>query len=149
MKAVGRVVSAVTLFGAVAGQVWAEPLYQVEVSQLNAETLFEQTLTESGVVTVKPQIPTSATGDIRVLDQCLWSVKIELGQQEPVLAPGKMICVGPNQEVLETIPQGVVASFGNCVDNSCSSWTVDGNVLVDMQLSSPLAFTLQPRNERQ
>ncbi|EAR08554.1 hypothetical protein [Reinekea blandensis] len=147
MKVVSRLATGVSLIALLSGAAAAETLYQIESAELNGLTLFEQVLTESTAVTVKPQLSTTATGDVGVLNQCLWSVIVTPGTDPVDLKPGKMICVGPQQEVLEATPQGVIEPFGACVDD-CTSWSVDGDVQVTMSLSAPLSFSLQPRNER-
>ncbi|WP_196157706.1 hypothetical protein [Reinekea sp. G2M2-21] len=127
----------------------ADPLYTINSPFLTASSLFEQTITESAVVALKPETSAQASGDLEVLSQCLWSVTVTLDQGNVQYAPGKMICVGPKQEVLEAIPEGTITAFGACVTPACSSWMVNGQQLVEMALSSPLQFSLQPRNERQ
>lgn len=149
MKAIGRASILFSVALVLMGRLGAEPLYQVDSPDLTGQTLFDQTLNETGNVTVKPLLSSTATGDVDVLNQCLWSVTVELNSSQPTLKPGKMICVGPQQEVLETVPQGSIAAFGECTDSACTGWRVTGDSTIEMTLSAPLAFTLQPRNERQ
>ncbi len=127
----------------------ADPLYTVNSPLLTATSLFEQTITETAVVALKPVVSAQATGDLDVLSQCLWSVTVTLDEGTVQYAPGKMICVGPKQEVLEATPEGTITAFGACVTPACLSWTVKGQQSVVMELSAPLQFSLQPRNERQ
>lgn len=127
----------------------AESLYQIETSAINATTLFDQTLTEPGLVAVKPQANTDAVGDVDILQQCLWSVAVDFNQSPVLFSPGKMVCIGPNQEVLESIPEGEIVPFGQCSGLECSSYNVAGQQRVIIDLTGPLEFTLQPRNERQ
>lgn len=147
MKVFSRLTAGVSLTALLIGSVTAETLYQIEAGELNAVTLFSQELNEPGVITVKPQLSTTATGDVEVLNQCLWSVVVTPGSDGVDIQPGKMICVGPQQEVLETTPQGRIQPFGECSEN-CERWSVEGDAMVSMTLTAPLAFTLQPRNER-
>lgn len=126
----------------------AETLYSVSAESLVGQTLFDQTLIETSLVTVKPSTANSATGDIQVLDQCLWSVNVGVEDGQLVYSAGKMICVGPNQEVLETIPVGEIEPFAQCKSNDCAEVFVGGNLSVQINLQAPLDFTLQPRNER-
>jgi hypothetical protein len=126
----------------------AEVLYTVQSEELNATTLFDQVIQENALVAVKPKLSPSATGDIQVLNQCLWSVSIEMNNGDVAYSPGKMVCVGPNQEVLEAVPVGQIAAFGVCTNSQCDNLDVSGNESVLMTLSEPLQFTLQPRNER-
>ena len=126
----------------------AEALYSVSTPVLSGQTLFDQQLTESGLVTIKPAVA-NASGDAAVMDQCLWSIFVNLDAGTPAFSAGKMICVGPNQEVLESMPLGEIAPFGQCANAKCSSFDVMGNTMVKMTLSNPLEFSLQPRNERQ
>jgi hypothetical protein len=133
----------------VASLTFAEPLYTVNSPKLVANALFEQTLSESSVVTVKPLQAESDVANADVTSQCLWSVTVMLEGGIASFKPGKMICIGPQQEVLETIPQGEVVPFGQCVDGTCEQYKVSANELVEMTLSEPLSFSLQPRNERQ
>lgn len=130
------------------GLVQAEGLYQIDAAELVGTTLFDQELLESGLVTVKPTVAADSGGDLRVLAQCLWSVGIDLSQQPVILTPGKMVCVGPAQEVLETIPSGTIESADDCREASCIPYAVAGGTVFTMQLSAPLNFALQPRNER-
>lgn len=126
----------------------AEVLYSVESEELVATTLFDQVVQESSLVAVKPKLSPTATGDIQVLNQCLWSVSVQLTGDGVTYSPGKMVCVGPNQEVLEAIPVGEVEAFGTCSNSQCENLEVDGNAMVQMMLAEPLQFSLQPRNER-
>lgn len=125
----------------------ADALYTVESPTLAGTTLFDQTLSNEGVITVKPSIPPSATGDVRVLSQCLWSVKVILVDGKSQFSPGKMVCVGPKKEVLESVPVGVIEPFGVCEDE-CQKLKVLGDSRIELTLSAPLSFSLQPRNER-
>ena len=59
-----------------------------------------------------------------------------------------MVCVGPAQEVLETIPSGTIESTGTCREDNCLPFAVAGGTTFVMQLNAPLSFDLQPRNER-
>lgn len=137
-----------SLFGAVAFSN-AEVLYSIESSELTGRTLFDQNLVENSVVTIKPTLSTTATGDVEVLNQCLWSVKVDFLEGGQVgFAPGKMICVGPQQEVLESTPVGTIEAFGTCA-NACASLSVKGDVTISMSLEQPLQFSVQARNERQ
>ena len=127
----------------------AEVLYSITSDELSGRTLFDQSLIESSVVTIKPTLSTTATGDVQVLNQCLWSVKVEFdGSGSVSYVPGKMICVGPQQEVLESIPVGSVKAFGECT-SGCESLNVSGDMDVVMTLEQPLEFNVQARNERQ
>jgi len=110
-------------------------------------TLFDQQLDETGLVTIKPTV-LEAKGDAFVMDQCLWSINVDLDADLPTFSAGKMICVGPNQEVLESVPLGEIEAFGDCVDAKCSSLKVAGDQKVNMILADDLEFSLQPRNER-
>ena len=130
------------------GLVQAESLYRIDAAELVGTTLFDQELLESGLVTVKPTVAADSGGDLRVLEQCLWSVGIDLSQQPVILTPGKMVCVGPAQEVLETIPSGKIESTGTCREDNCLPFAVAGGTTFVMQLNAPLSFDLQPRNER-
>ncbi|MDN3649270.1 hypothetical protein QWZ13_10130 [Reinekea marina] len=123
-------------------------VYSATVKQLNAHVLFDQTLEGSGLVTVKPDSFTQASGDVDALKQCLWSVNVNLEAEKPVFSPGKMICIGPKQEVLEAIPQGTVEMEGQCLTDSCSQFEVAENTAVRLTFSAPLGLSLQPRNER-
>jgi hypothetical protein len=125
----------------------AEALYTVQSDSLMGTTLFDQSLSGEGMITVKPSIPASATGDLEVMSQCLWSVKVVLTDGTTHFEPGKMVCVGPKQEVLETIPHGDFDGFGEC-DSGCEHFLVAGSSEVVLNLAEPLSFTLQPRNER-
>lgn len=129
-----------------AGTFAAETLYSVQSQSLNGRVLYDQEITDDGVVTLKPSVPVSAQGDVAVLAQCLWSVHVNISSGNAEFRPGKMVCVGPKQEVLETIPVGNFESFGTCVDR-CRSFKATGDDEVIMDLEAPLNFTLQPRNE--
>lgn len=126
----------------------AEALYAIDSDTLSATTLFEQVVQERTVVTVKPELSAMASGDVQVLNQCLWSIIIEPNAGSVRYAPGKMVCVGPQQEVLETVPQGEIAPFIDC-SAACERIVVPGSLTVEMSLAQPLEFNLQPRNERQ
>ena len=127
---------------------FAEPLYTVETDTIHGVTLFAQQLNEPMLVTVKPQSQATEQGDVEVLNQCLWSVKIDFSAEAVSFSAGKMICIGPKQEVLEAVPVGKVEAFGECVDVACDSYNVAAEAAVVMSLTEPLQFTLQPRNER-
>lgn len=126
----------------------ADSEYLLDASMITASALFEQTLVESSLVAVKPEVFDISIDAQQVSAQCLWSINVELGAAQPVFSPGKMICVGPNQEVLEVIPQGEINPFGECLDANCSQFKVGSAQSVTMALSAPLVLTLQPRNER-
>jgi len=139
---------AVGLLAGSIGIAQAESLYQVDTQVLSAITLYDQELFENGLVTVKPSVGADAEGDLFALDKCLWSVNVSFSSDSVIFEPGKMICVGPNQEVLETTPVGAIEPFGECVDAACSSYQVHGDYEFKMTLSNPIALSLQPRNER-
>jgi hypothetical protein len=138
----------VGIFIACLGPVQAESLYRIEAVELIGTALFDQELLENGLVTVKPTVSEDSSGDLRVLEQCLWSVGIDLSQQPVILTPGNMVCIGPRQEVLETIPSGKINSKIGCSDDPCTSYAVAGGTTFTLQLDAPLSFDLQPRNER-
>jgi len=131
------------------GAVQAESLYRVEALELMGTSLFEQELLENGLVTVKPSVSVQSQGDLRILERCLWSIGIEFSQPSVTFTPGKMICVGPDQEVLETIPSGTIEAMGSCSDATCTTYRVSGGTEFTMHLDAALSFELQPRNERQ
>jgi hypothetical protein len=135
------------LFILIAANSGADALYTVDSSELIASALFDQEITENTLVTVKPVASASATGDVQVLDQCLWSVGVTLESGSVTYTAGKMICVGPMQEVLESEPVGEFEEFGQCAD-SCERITVKEGEEVVLKLSEALEFNLQPRNER-
>ncbi|TCS41994.1 hypothetical protein [Reinekea marinisedimentorum] len=135
-------------FSGLAGFASADGLYRVEAPVLEGKTLFDQQLNGTSKVTVKPHASSEASGDTDVLSQCLWSVDVQLESGNVTLVPGKMICVGPQQEVLEAIPVGTVVSFGQCSNSACSQYQVAGNTTVSMTLSEPIEFSVQARNER-
>lgn len=126
----------------------ADVLYSVSASQLQGNSLYAQTLSETGSVTIKPSLSADALGDTYVLNQCLWSVFVVMETTGVSLQPGKMVCVGPEKEVLETTPVGEVTTFGECVGQNCEQYRVGSNVAVTMSLTAPLEFKRQPRNER-
>lgn len=126
----------------------ADGLYEVQVSQLVGKTLFDQSVKGRSMVTVKPVVSESAKGDVSALNQCLWSVDIRLDGGAKEFVPGKMICVGPKQEVLEAVPVGTIEAFGDCTNDACDQMMVKGQTDVLMSLDEPLSFSIQPRNER-
>lgn len=126
----------------------AETLYSVDIPTLTANALFDQVVKGSSVVTVKPNQVASGVNNANAVSQCLWSVTISLESGAPSFAPGKMICIGPEQEVLETMPQGDIKPFGQCVDNGCEEYKISASDVVEMMLTQPLSLNLQPRNER-
>jgi hypothetical protein len=126
----------------------ADVIYQTSVKEITAHSLFDQQIEQSGLVTVKPEIFSEAQGDTQALEQCLWSVLVTLDSGQANFAAGKMICIGPRQEVLEAIPVGKVNLQGQCADNSCSVYNVTADSLVTMTLTAPIEFSVQPRNER-
>ena len=126
----------------------AEPLYEVESKVLLGSTLFEQTVLPGEAITVKPKLPADAAGDLRAMDQCLWSIMVTKSGQGVEFLPGKMICIGPEREVLETVPEGKVTPFTQCDTNTCEQISVEGDVTVVMSLTAPIQLSLQPRNER-
>jgi hypothetical protein len=134
--------SAATLAG-------AETLYSVDIPTLTANALFDQVVKDSSVVTVKPNQIASSVDNAEALSQCLWSVTVSLDAGVPSFKPGKMICIGPEQEVLEALPQGEVLPFGQCVDDGCNEYKVSVSDVIEMTFSEPLSLNLQPRNERQ
>ena len=125
----------------------ADTLYSVQSQSLNGRVLFDQQVTDGGMITLKPSLPDGAQGDLATLAHCLWSVKVKLSNSQTEFLPGKMVCVGPKNEVLETLPVGKFEVFGHC-ENGCNAFSVRGNDEVVMELLAPLEFTLQPRNER-
>lgn len=126
----------------------ADVAYQASVKEITAHALFDQQIEQSGLVTVKPEVFSEAQGDTLALEQCLWSVLVTLESGQASFSAGKMICIGPQQEVLESIPEGEVELLGQCADTSCSVYNVAADSLVTMTLTAPIAFNVQPRNER-
>lgn len=135
-------------YAGIAGFASAEGLYLVESPALEGKTLFDQQLNGESMVTVKPFVSDQASGDTDVLSQCLWSVDVILENGGASFVPGKMICVGPQQEVLEAVPVGTVAAFGQCSNSSCTQYQVAGETVISMTLSEPIEFSVQARNER-
>lgn len=133
---------------AIAGSASAESLYSIESPELVGTTLYAQSLSETGLVTVKPRVSAESIGDTEVLNQCLWSIQIVLGDGDVGYAPGKMVCIGPQQEVLESTPVGSIEPVGQCVTANCERVNIEANTYVVMTLSEPLAFDIQARNER-
>jgi len=134
------------------GSVQAESLYRVDAAELTGTSLFDQELLENGLVTVKPSVSDQSQGDLKVLERCLWSIGVEFSQSPVIFTPGKMICVGPDQEVLETIPSGTIEAIetsGGCSEEPCTTYRVSGGIEFTMHLNAALSFELQPRNERQ
>jgi len=130
------------------GAVQAESLYRVDAVELMGTSLFDQELLENGLVTVRPWVSVQNQGDLSVLERCLWSVGIDFSRVPVIFTPGKMICVGPNQEVLETIPSGTIEALGRCGKDACSTYRVSGGAEFTMHLDAALDFEVQPRNER-
>ena len=126
----------------------ADTVYQASVSEITAHVLFDQQIEQTGLVTVKPELFDGAAGDVQALEQCLWSVLVSLDSGQVGFSAGKMICIGPNQEVLETTPTGIIDLQGECVDSSCNSYSILADSLVTMQVTAPIELTIQPRNER-
>jgi hypothetical protein len=126
----------------------ADVAYQATVSNISAQVLFDQHIDQSGIVTVKPQSFRDAQGDVEALEQCLWSVQVQLDSGKASFSAGKMICIGPEQEVLEAIPTGVISLDGQCSDTSCTGFDVTADAIVEMSVSAPVQLSVQARNER-
>ncbi|WP_320826927.1 hypothetical protein [Reinekea sp.] len=140
---------AMAIFITTQGLVQADSLYRVDAAELMGISLFDQELIENGLVTVKPSVSVQSQGDLRVLERCLWSIGIEFSQSAVIFTPGKMICIGPEQEVLETIPSGTIEAVGGCSEEQCTTYRVSGGAEFTMHLDAALSFKRQPRNERQ
>jgi hypothetical protein len=137
------------LLAGVSGLTAAAGLYVVETPSLVGKTLFDQQLSGHSMVTVKPSAVSDAIDSDGVLSQCLWSVDVAFEGGSVALLPGKMICVGPEHEVLEAIPVGTIESFGHCANAACTEYQIKGDTEIKMTLSEPLEFSIQARNERQ
>jgi len=136
------------IIGAASFSVGADVLYTVNAAEIHGVTLFDQRLSESALVTIKPTVAAVNTVGADVMKQCLWSVNVDFSSDSVAFEAGKMICIGPNREVLESTPLGTIKPFGKCADEACVNYLVKGNQAIMMELETPLSFTLQPRNER-
>lgn len=129
------------LFAATAS---AEAPYELLVSKIESRTLYEQSIDSQGLITLKPYLFDIQAGQVDAVDQCLWSVNVDIQSGQAVFSPGKMICVGPDQEVLETVPTGTFEPFGRC-NSDCSQFTVSADEAITVNVSEPIVLTLQPR----
>lgn len=132
--------------------VWAEEVVLTVQPQARLQLLplADQTLTETGTVTVHPQDAGSPEGALSepLPEYCLLSIQVGLGGAQAQLAPGKMICITEDHRILEAMPQAEVVGLGECLGNSgqCSRYRLTTERLGQLRLQAPLEFTLQPRN---
>lgn len=140
------------LLVSVSGMSQSESMFRIGSTEIEGVTLFDQELKSEGLVAIKPTLLESKETDVSDgsidLSRCLWSVHVNFDTQPTDFTPGKMICVGPNQEVLEALPAATIEPFGACADSACGSYLVKGNTQVGITLNEPIELTLQPRNER-
>jgi len=140
------------LFCAIATPALAEEVVLTVQPQarLQLSPLVDQTLTETTTVTVHPQdagSPESALSE-PLPDYCLLSVEVALGQSEPVLTPGKIICITEDHRILEAQPQAEIVNLGECQSDTggCGRYRLSADQVGELQLSAPMEFSLQPRN---
>lgn len=139
-------------FCAIATPVLAEEVVLTVQPQarLQLTPLADQTLTETTTVTVHPQDAGSPEGAFSepLPEYCLLSVQVSLGQAEPVLSPGKMICITDDHRILEAQPQADVLGLGECQNatGACGRYRLTTEQVGQLQLTAPLEFRLQPRS---
>jgi hypothetical protein len=113
--------------------------------------LTDETLTETGTVTVQPQDDGSPDGALSeaLPRHCLMSVQITLGAEQAELQAGKMVCVTDDRRILELTPSAEVRGLGECQasgSTACARYVIATAKAGTLVLQSEGRLTPQPRN---
>lgn len=119
-------------------------------ARIGLQPLLDQTLTGADTLTVKPLDMGSPEGALSqpLPDHCLMSVTVELGGGDPVLRPGKMVCISENHVPLEGQVDAQIEALGTCQDEACSRYIINSETKGRLNLGSELTLSPQPRNEQ-
>lgn len=115
--------------------------------------LMDQTLTESGTVTVHPEDDGSPDGALSeaLPRHCLMSVRVTLGGEQAVLEAGKMVCVTEDRRILELMPEATIEGLGECQPSGgadCGRYVITGDQPGTLSLERTGRLVPQPRNEQ-
>lgn len=152
--------SVAVLMSVVAGSAMAETDASGEAAitlspqaRISLVPLMDQTLTESGTVTVQPQDDGSPDGALSeaLPRHCLMSVRVTLGADQAGLEAGKMVCVTEDRRILELTPAASIEGLGEC---QSSGGVACGRYVISTEQSGTLSLQMagrlmpQPRNEQ-
>lgn len=141
-----------------AGTAVAEPVENADETislstdaRINLVPLANETLTESGTVTVQPRDNGSPEGALSeaLPRHCLMSVQVTLEAGQVKLQAGKMVCVTQDRRILELTPNATVQGLGECQpsgDNACARYVIATDQSGTLELEAEGRLTPQPRN---
>ncbi len=115
--------------------------------------LMDQTLTESGTVTVQPEddgSPDEALSEA-LPRHCLMSVRVSLGGEQAELAAGKMVCVTEDRRILELMPVATIQGLGECQPSGgadCGRYVISADQPGTLSFERAGRLVPQPRNEQ-
>lgn len=121
-------------------------------ARISLVPLVDQTLTESGTVTVQPQDDGSPAGALSeaLPRHCLMSVRVSLGGDEADLEAGKMVCVTEDRRILELMPEAEIEGLGQCMPSdgmTCGRFVIRAEQPGTLALQAVGHLVPQPRNE--
>ncbi|WP_028671477.1 hypothetical protein [Saccharospirillum impatiens] len=124
-----------------------------EAATLQLVPLMDQTLTESGTVTVQPGDAGSPQGALSeaLPGHCLMSVQVTLGGEQIGLEAGKMVCVTDDRRILELIPEATIAGLGECQPSggaACGRFVISVDQPGTLSMQSAGRLAPQPRNDQ-
>jgi hypothetical protein len=120
-------------------------------ARISLVPLTDETLTESGTITVQPRDNGSPDGALSeaLPRHCLMSVQVTLGTGQAALQAGKMVCVTDDRRILELIPRARVQDLGECQQSggsACARYVIDTAQTGTLVLESEGRLAPQPRN---
>lgn len=121
-------------------------------ARISLVPLMDQTLTESGTVTVQPQDNDSPEGALSeaMPRHCLMSVRVTLGSEQASLEAGKMVCVTEDRRILELTPAATIEDLGECQPSggvACGRYVISAEQSGTLVLQAAGRLVPQPRNE--
>lgn len=124
-----------------------------ETAKIRLVPLVDQTLTESGTVTVQPEDDGSPDGALSeaLPRHCLMSVRVSLGGDEAQLEAGKMVCVTEDRRILELMPEATIEGLGECQASGgadCGRFVISAQQPGTLSLQTAGRLVPQPRNEQ-
>lgn len=119
-------------------------------ARIGLQPLLDQTLTGTDTLTVKPLDMGSPEGALNqpLPEHCLMSVTVELNGSDPVLRPGKIVCINEDHVPLEGQADAQIEALGTCQDEACNRYIIRSETKGRLNLNSELTLSPQPRNEQ-
>lgn len=120
-------------------------------AQISLIPLVDETLAESGTVTVQPRDDGSPEGALSeaLPPHCLMSVYVSLGGEQAEFEAGKMVCVTEDRRILELLPDADIEALGECESAdgaACGRFVIRADEPGRLSLRSEGQLMPQPRN---